>query len=356
MSSVARRKSNRASTKTAKAASSSGPGSSYRKDKIYCLALHVHNSSKRKDSPSIRILDNPYIAQKSFKSRTSLFEILSYITGDLMEDDESFRQRYTGTIFDDITGLMLLKPTTKENPKVPVKTLLNKREKVFIQDTTSDDEHEWKACVKKSLRTVLKGTNNKKVYILDIGFAVYSPDKNPPANKKRAAVTLDKTVTQSKKKKKKIEKLPPDIIRINILQPVHISKRNNALETSSTGTLKSINIDFKTWVTSTPLQDTDSSDESDDDILLDTVDRKEYVKHGMVGPIRNRVANEILNDARCSGAYRGVLGKRVRSYFLYLLQYYLSQSNFCYIHSSRAGYLSWNRDAKLRAKLEAHRH
>ena len=321
MSTAPSRRSKRPATRTPKAVSSSGPGSNYRKDKIYRLALHVYISSKRKDSPSIRILDNPYISSKSFKSRTSLFEVLSYITGDLMEDDELFRDRYSGgTLFDEITGLMLLKPTTKENLNHPVKTLLNKREKVFIQDTTSDDEHEWKMCVKKSLRAVSsRGTHNKKVYILDIGFAVYSPDKNPPPNKKRPSVTLDKATTQSKKKKKKTEKPPPDILLVNILQPVHISKRNNALETSSTGILKSISIGFKPWVTSIPLGDTDSSDESDDDILLDTVDKKEYAKHGMVGPIRNRVANEILNDGRCSAAYRGILGKKVRSYFLYVL-------------------------------------
>ena len=34
------------------------------------------------------------------------------------------------------------------------------------------------------------------------------------------------------------------------------------------------------------------------------------MKNGIVGPIRNQVANEILSIARCSSAYRGVLGKK----------------------------------------------
>ena len=299
------RTSTRPSRKTnSRKASAANKGAAYGKDKTFKIALHVYNSAKRNDSPPIKAVDNPFIATKCFNTRTDLSDVIDYISLEVI-NEEAFNNRYTGCMVDVITGLMLLKRVAKkENSDTSVKALLNKRKKVFIHEAHgAEDIQEWKSFVKNSLRSVTKGKT--KMHVLDIGIAVYSPPRmrhRPPTS-----------VTKISKKKKKDQPLP-DVLRIHILQPVHCSKKNSDLQTLSTTVLKTIDIDFHPWIESSIAHDTSidlSSSTSGSDEGTNQVVEKQYANHGMILPVRNHVANGILNDEHCAKVYDGVLGKKV---------------------------------------------
>ena len=283
-------------------ASAANKGAAYGKEKTFKIALHVYNSAKRNDSPPIKAVDNPFIATRSFNTRTALSEVIDYISLEVI-NEESFNNRYTGCMIDLITGLMLLKRVTKnDDSDVSVKALLNKRKKVFIHESHgTEDKQEWKSFIKTSMRSVTKGKT--KTLVLDIGIAVYSPPRmrhHPPTS-----------VTKTTKKKKKKDQPLPDVLRINILQPVHCSKKNSDLRTLSTTVLKTIDIDFHPWIESSMDTSIELSSSSDSDEETNQVVEKKYANHGMILPVRNHVANGILNNEHCAKVYEGVLGKKV---------------------------------------------
>ena len=101
------------------------------------------------------------------------------------------------------------------------------------------------------------------------------------------------------------------------MQPVHISKRNSLPESSSTTVLKTIDVEFQQYHLSEALSvdinnvmgDTSEEESSSNNDELATI--KKYVMHGIISPLRNRVANEILKDDTCKKAYKNVLGEKV---------------------------------------------
>ena len=106
--------------------------------------------------------------------RTSLQDIISYIKEDIVhtnKNDFDFSLRFTGSVFDDVTGLMLFDDRGKKDDSISdLRKRLTNRNKVFVNTSSESDEKDWKLFVIKNLRQISKG--GKDVNVLDIGNAV----------------------------------------------------------------------------------------------------------------------------------------------------------------------------------------
>eukprot|EP00979_Chaetoceros_neogracilis_P007912 scaffold1721_cov251-Chaetoceros_neogracile.AAC.1 len=153
--------------------------------------------------------------------------------------------------------------------------------------------------------------------LIDIGIVLYKPTATVMRSR-QAADSDDAPSYQKKKQKKSVAKVastdhvPPERIKINIMNPIHTACNSKLPETSSSTEISKFTINFHNYtflkrVIARSLEDTDDS-ESDDSSLASRYERV-YQKH-IYEKFRTAVGNYIMNNNSTRRVYAGKIGER----------------------------------------------
>ena len=286
-----------------------------KKERDYRIAMHVSTSTVKRTELKWKIVEFPFVTDKVFKMRTKLSDVLDYIR-EVVESDERFVRMFPDhREFDENTNIVVFQKRQKDyGGEATLKKKLKERRPVQIRDVHGLEEDSvkiWKNFADKSLRSELVG--EEKISILDIGITLLRPDmtgkrKAPP----NAIVCKTSSSTASERKKAKIHNpSPPDMLKINIMQPVFIDEKVQLTCTKTTRVLKQITMDFNEFCKFEESDLPDNDEEEDSIFKNDTEVKYVYPSHGVLTVLRKRIANAILADDDCKRAYHGLLGKHV---------------------------------------------